>query len=78
MDRAIVLSALSSVDFVVIFNEDTPYELIKHIKPDILVKGGDYEGKEVVGSDIASEVRLVNFIDGKSTTSIINKCLLNE
>ncbi|MBD3839900.1 MAG: D-glycero-beta-D-manno-heptose-7-phosphate kinase [Epsilonproteobacteria bacterium] len=78
MDRAIVLSALSSVDFVVIFNEDTPYELIKRIKPDILVKGGDYEGKEVVGSDIASEVRLVNFVDGKSTTSIINKCLLNE
>lgn len=72
-DRAIVLSALESVDFVVIFDEETPYELIKLIKPDILVKGGDYEGKEVVGSDVAKEVKLVTFVDGKSTTTIINK-----
>ena len=73
IDRAIVLSALESVDFVVIFDEETPYDLISLIKPDILVKGGDYEGKEVVGSDIAKEVRLVTFVDGKSTTNIINK-----
>jgi D-beta-D-heptose 7-phosphate kinase/D-beta-D-heptose 1-phosphate adenosyltransferase len=72
-DRAEVLAALESVDFVVIFDEDTPYNLIKEIKPDILVKGGDYRGKEVVGSDIAKETKLVDFVDGKSTTNIINK-----
>jgi len=72
-DRAAVLAALESVDFVVGFEEDTPYELIKAVQPDILVKGGDYAGKEVVGSDIAGETRLVNFVDGKSTTKIIRK-----
>ncbi len=73
-DRAAVLSALKAVDFVVEFGDDTPYELIKAIKPDILVKGGDYEGKEVVGSDIAKETRLVQFVDGKSTSNIIKRC----
>ena len=75
-DRATVLSALEAVDFVVGFSDDTPYELIKAIKPDVLVKGGDYEGKEVVGSDIAKETRLVQFVDGKSTTNIIKRCAL--
>lgn len=72
-DRAYVLSALESVSFVVPFEEETPIELISAIKPDILVKGADYEGKEVVGSAIAKEVRLVQFIEGKSTTNIIIK-----
>ncbi len=70
-DRAYLLAALDAVDFVTIFDEDTPYELIKIVEPDVLVKGGDYEGKEVVGSDIAKEVRLVDFVDGRSTTKII-------
>jgi len=72
-DRAFILAALESVDYVVKFSEDTPYDLIKLIQPDILVKGGDYEGKEVVGSSIAKEVKLVQFIDGKSTTKTIEK-----
>jgi len=72
-DRAYLLASLEVVDYVVIFKEDTPYELIKKIKPDILVKGADYEGKEVVGSDIAKEVKLIDFVDGKSTTSIIER-----
>ncbi len=46
---------------------------IKMVEPDVLVKGGDYEGKEVVGSDIAAEVKLVQFIDGRSTTKTIHK-----
>jgi D-beta-D-heptose 7-phosphate kinase/D-beta-D-heptose 1-phosphate adenosyltransferase len=75
-DRAYVLSALESVSFVVEFGEDTPFNLINAIKPDILVKGGDYKGKEVVGSDIAKEVKLVDFVDGKSTTNIIKKAQL--
>jgi D-beta-D-heptose 7-phosphate kinase/D-beta-D-heptose 1-phosphate adenosyltransferase len=72
-DRAYLLAALESVDFVTIFDEDTPYNLIKIIQPDILVKGGDYKDKDVVGSDIATEVKLVDFVDGKSTTNIVNK-----
>ena len=72
-DRAYLLASLEVVDYVIIFNEDTPYELIKTIKPDILVKGKDYEDKEIVGSDIAKEVILIDFIKGKSTTTIIEK-----
>ncbi len=72
-DRAFVLAGLQSVDFVTIFSEDTPYDLIEMIKPDVLVKGGDYEGKEVVGSNIAKEVKLVQFVDGKSTSKTIDK-----
>jgi D-beta-D-heptose 7-phosphate kinase/D-beta-D-heptose 1-phosphate adenosyltransferase len=72
-DRAYLLAALEAVDFVVPFSEDTPYELIKMIKPDLLVKGGDYEGKTVVGSEFSGELKLVDFVDGKSTTKTIEK-----
>ncbi|AYJ79694.1 bifunctional heptose 7-phosphate kinase/heptose 1-phosphate adenyltransferase [Aliarcobacter cryaerophilus ATCC 43158] len=72
-DRAYILASLESVDYVVIFDENTPYELIKLIKPHVLVKGGDYEGKEVVGQDIADELKLVQFVDGKSTTNTIKR-----
>jgi D-beta-D-heptose 7-phosphate kinase/D-beta-D-heptose 1-phosphate adenosyltransferase len=72
-DRAYVLSSLEAVSFVVAFEEDTPYDLISYLKPDILVKGGDYKDKVVVGSDLVKEVRLVDFVEGKSTTNIIQK-----
>ena len=72
-DRAYILASLEAVDYVVKFYDDTPYELIKAVQPHILVKGGDYEGKEVVGQDIADELRLVNFVEGKSTTKTIEK-----
>ncbi len=72
-DRAYLLAALEVVDHVVLFEEDTPYELIKAVQPDVLVKGADYEGKEVVGSDIAKEVKLIDFVEGRSTTSTIEK-----
>jgi len=72
-DRAYILAALEVVDYVVIFDEDTPYELIKAIKPHTLVKGGDYKGKEVIGQDIADELKLVEFVDGKSSTHTIDK-----
>lgn len=75
LDRAYILAALEAVDYVVIFDEDTPYELIKAIKPNILVKGGDYKSKDIAGDDIADELKLVDFVDGKSTTEIINKIL---
>jgi D-beta-D-heptose 7-phosphate kinase/D-beta-D-heptose 1-phosphate adenosyltransferase len=73
MDRAYILAALEVVDYVVIFDADTPYELIKAIKPHTLVKGGDYEGEIVVGQDIADKLELVQFVDGKSTTRTIEK-----
>ncbi|WP_309499118.1 D-glycero-beta-D-manno-heptose-7-phosphate kinase [Sulfurovum sp.] len=75
-DRAYILAALESVDYVVLFSEETPHELIKNIAPDILVKGGDYEGKSVVGAEFAKELRLVQFVDGKSTTATITR--INE
>ena len=77
-DRAYILASLESVDYVVIFEEETPYDLIKLIKPHVLVKGGDYEGKEVVGQDIADELKLVQFVDGKSTTNTIKRIQENE
>jgi D-beta-D-heptose 7-phosphate kinase / D-beta-D-heptose 1-phosphate adenosyltransferase len=72
-DRAYILAALEVVDYVVIFDEDTPYDLIKLIKPDILVKGSDYEGQNVVGEDIAGELRLIEFVNDRSTTNVIKK-----
>ena len=72
-DRAYLLAALEAVDFVVPFEEDTPYELIKMIEPDILVKGGDYKGKAVVGTEFSGKLKLVDFVDGKSTTKTIEK-----
>ena len=72
-DRAYIVAALEVVDYVVIFDEDTPYNLIHAIKPNTLVKGKDYEGKEVVGQDIVDELILVEFVEGKSSSQIINK-----
>ncbi|PAF51317.1 bifunctional heptose 7-phosphate kinase/heptose 1-phosphate adenyltransferase [Helicobacter sp. 13S00401-1] len=72
-DRAYILASLACVDFVVIFDEDTPLKIIESLKPDVLVKGADYKGKEVVGSKVAKEVVLIDYIKDKSTTNIINK-----
>lgn len=71
--RACLLASLYFVDFVVIFEEDTPFELIKALKPDILVKGKDYEGKKVVGAELVKEVHLIDFEQGFSTSSIIER-----
>ena len=65
------MAALEAVDYVVIFDEDTPYELIKLIKPNVLVKGSDYKDKKVVGEEIVEELSLVEFIEGKSSTKTI-------
>ena len=72
-DRAYILASLEVVDYLVIFDEDTPFELIKLITPDILVKGGDYEGKKVSGQDIVKELKIIQYIDGKSTTKTIER-----
>jgi D-beta-D-heptose 7-phosphate kinase/D-beta-D-heptose 1-phosphate adenosyltransferase len=72
-DRAYILAALEVVDYVVIFEEETPYELISLIKPDVLVKGSDYKGKEVIGQKIVKELKLVKFIEGKSSSETIKR-----
>jgi len=73
VDRSYILASLEVIDYVVIFDNDTPLDLIKLIQPDVLVKGGDYEGKEVVGQEIVKEMRFVKFIDEKSTTKTIER-----
>jgi rfaE bifunctional protein nucleotidyltransferase chain/domain len=76
-DRAKVVAALESVSYVTSFGEDTPLRLIKTLKPDILVKGGDYEVKKIVGYEdvIASggSVKTLPFLEGRSTTKIISR-----
>ena len=76
--RAAVLAALESVDYVIIFNEETPYKTIAAIKPDILIKGADWKGKSVVGEDLVKKVEFVKYIKGFSTTNIIEKIIKSE
>ncbi len=71
--RATVLSSINYVDYVVIFDEKTPYSLIKAIKPDILLKGKDWKEDEIVGRDIAGEIARVDIVPGYSTTEILEK-----
>lgn len=77
--RLHILAALHSVDAVVLFDEDTPYELIKKIQPDILVKGADYKIENIVGYDIVTSrggsVKTIEFIEGYSTTKIEQRIL---
>lgn len=72
-DRALVLAALESVSAVCLFKEDTPYELIKLVRPDVLVKGGDYKPSEIVGREFAGRVVRFALLKGRSTTNIIKK-----
>jgi D-beta-D-heptose 7-phosphate kinase/D-beta-D-heptose 1-phosphate adenosyltransferase len=71
--RAEMLAALQCIDAVVIFDEDTPENLVKEIRPDFLVKGGDYKIEEIVGRQYAGEVRTIPLTEGFSTTGIIAK-----
>ena len=76
-NRARVLSAISCVDYVIIFNATTPFKLIKEIRPDILVKGGDWKVRNIVGSDFVrsygGSVKSLSYIKGLSTRSLISK-----
>ena len=80
-DRKFVLENLKACNFVEIFSEDTPYNLIDTIKPNILVKGGDWSPDQIVGSDIVlnngGKVLSLNFVDGYSTTKIIKRSSTN-
>ena len=74
-DRAYLLVSLSCVSYVAIFPEDTPARLIRDVLPHVLVKGGDWKGKEIVGADVVREnggtVKTIRFLPGRSTTSIL-------
>lgn len=75
--RASILAALSSVDLVVVFEEDTPIDLICEVMPDVLVKGGDYKRADIVGADFVEKhgglVEIIPFLEGHSSTDLINK-----
>jgi D-beta-D-heptose 7-phosphate kinase/D-beta-D-heptose 1-phosphate adenosyltransferase len=71
IDRKFVLESLKCVSKVIVFEEDTPYELIKKIKPDLIVKGGDYTPDQVIGGDIC-KVEIFNRVKDYSTTNVIN------
>lgn len=69
-DRKLILESIRYIDSVILFDEKTPYELINCIKPDIIVKGGDYSAKDVVGSDICKVV-IFDYVKGYSTTKTL-------
>ena len=72
-DRSYILASLEVVDYVVIFDNDTPLNLINLIKPDVLVKGGDYKDMAVVGQNIAKELKIVKLIEGRGTSNTIER-----
>jgi D-beta-D-heptose 7-phosphate kinase/D-beta-D-heptose 1-phosphate adenosyltransferase len=78
-DRAFLVSNLSSVDYVCLFSEDTPYHLISALVPDILIKGADWKTEDIVGKDIVEKaggvVKTISLTPGKSTTSIIDRII---
>ena len=78
-DRAVILDALESVDLVVIFDQETPAEIIKTLLPDVLVKGGDYSAETIVGADTVTEnggeIKVIPFRSGQSTSSIVEKII---
>jgi len=71
--RTKILEAIETIDFVTVFNERTPYNLINAIKPDILVKGDDWGKKEIIGADLVKKVYRIKLYPGHSTTNIIKK-----
>jgi len=77
LERSILLASLQFIDGIILFNEDTPYELIKKVKPNILVKGSDYKKEDIVGADIientGGDIITIDFLEGYSTTSILDK-----
>ena len=72
-ERIKILSSIVYVDLIVSFEEETPYEVIKFLKPDILVKGGDYRVEDVIGREFVREVKIVPYLKGYSTTKIIER-----
>ena len=78
-ERAEVVAALEMVDYVIMFDEDTPYNIIKKLQPDVLIKGGDWTIDKIIGRDIVEarggKVIAIPFIEGASTTGIVERVL---
>jgi D-beta-D-heptose 7-phosphate kinase/D-beta-D-heptose 1-phosphate adenosyltransferase len=72
-ERIEFLSNLKFIDYIVVFNELTPYNILKHIKPDIIVKGGDYTIENIVGAEFAKDIILFDYIQNKSTSLVVKK-----
>lgn len=72
-DRAYMLAAYDFVSYIIIFDEETPYNIISRIKPDVLIKGGDYQLNQIVGREFAAETIILPFVQGYSTTNILKK-----
>jgi len=72
-ERSTILSLFDFIDYIIIFSEDTPFEILKILKPDILVKGSDYKIENIIGVEFVKKVILFDYINGKSSTNIINK-----
>lgn len=72
-ERALIVDSIKYVDYVVLFDEDTPYRVIGELKPDVLVKGADYKIKDIVGYGIVPKIVRIKIVKGKSTTNIIKK-----
>lgn len=78
-ERAEIMASLEPIDFVVLFHEPNPYKIISYLEPDVLVKGGDWQPKDIVGSDLVlargGKVKSIRYHKGKSSTNIIEKIL---
>ena len=74
-DRAFLIAGLAPVDFVTVFTEDTPERLIRRIRPDVIVKGGDWKAENIVGRDAAKRVVRVPLVKGRSTTNLVQRIL---
>jgi D-beta-D-heptose 7-phosphate kinase/D-beta-D-heptose 1-phosphate adenosyltransferase len=76
-DRARILAGLRAVDYVVIFDEDTPLELLAYVRPDVLAKGGDYRAEEIIGRELVEShggrVEVIRFVEGRSTTNLVER-----
>ncbi len=78
-ERAQIMGSLKAIDFITFFHEDTPYKTIAALKPDVLVKGGDWAQDKIIGSDLVlkngGRVKTIHYVQGKSTTNIIDTIL---
>ncbi len=72
-ERTELLLNLNIIDYVVIFTEDTPYNILKYIQPNIIVKGGDYKKENIIGGEFANEILLFDYIQNKSTSLVVEK-----
>ena len=77
-ERSTILAQFDFVDYIIIFDDDTPFNLLKNLNPSVLVKGGDYKKEQIIGAEYADNVILFNFIENKSSSLVIKKICQQE